>query len=204
MSKLIFPDRGGVLVDDRAEVVRIVQHSTRRGLYVIAVVKYPTLNRPYDYHYLDPSGGVTGGNSGNSYDAEDALGRALHSIRELEARARRARRSPTQKEVDKLKKKIDFFLKNAYPNDLKAARDRARAEKFAQDSGWEVEWEYDQEEYQMGDAETEPPSEVLVAILRDADRNVIGSLGGIGDPSREYRRVVEAELASEAMHEMTR
>jgi len=43
------------------------------------------------------------------------------------------------------------------------------------------------------------PSEVLVAILKDASGNVIGSLSGIGDPDNNYRRVVEAELALEAL-----
>ena len=212
MSKLIFPDHGGVLVDDRARVVDTLEYNTRNGLgvhlpgpaYTIKVVEYPSGHKPFGYHYLGPDGGVTGSNSGNSYEAEEALQKAVKSIREGEKRARAARRSPSQEKTDQLRKKIDFFLKHAYPNTprnvgLKAARNLAEAEKFAEDAGWKVSWNYDQEPYDMGDAETEPPSEVLTAALLDADDNVLGSLGGIGDPDNNYKRVVEAELALEAM-----
>lgn len=75
----------------------------------------------------------------------------------------------------------------------------AKAEAEAARRGWRVKWEHDQEEYQMGDAETEHPSEVLTAVLYDAEGNVLGSLSGIGDPSRDYSRVVEADLALEAL-----
>jgi hypothetical protein len=203
MSKLIFPKHGGVLVDDRTYVVSVVQYKTTLGTYVVKIVKYPATNQPYGYHYLSPENEVTGGNSGNSYDAEDALERAVHSITELERRARLARRSPSQKEIHKLKARIDFFYKHNGP-DLRAARDLARAEKFAAESGWEVDWQYDPEPYQMGDAEETPPSEVMVAALRDSDNNVLASLGGIGDPDANYRRVVDAELALEAMWAMSK
>ena len=43
------------------------------------------------------------------------------------------------------------------------------------------------------------PDEVLIAVLKDADGHVLESGGGIGDPSPSYRRLVEAELALEAM-----
>ena len=43
------------------------------------------------------------------------------------------------------------------------------------------------------------PDEVLIAVLKDADGHVLESLGGIGDPSPSYQRLVEAELALEAM-----
>lgn len=38
----------------------------------------------------------------------------------------------------------------------------------------------------------------MCCIARDAAGHVIGSLGSICEPSREYRRVVEAEVAMEA------
>ena len=75
----------------------------------------------------------------------------------------------------------------------------AKAEQEAEARDWTVEWSYDDLPYDMGDAETEMPSEVLVAVLKDASGNVLGSLGGIGDPDSNYRRVVEAELALEAL-----
>lgn len=80
----------------------------------------------------------------------------------------------------------------------------ARAEAEAATRGWSVEWEGDPEPYQMGDAEGEAPSEVYGAVLRDEHGTVIASLWGIGDPTRAYRRVVEAELASEALAEETK
>lgn len=75
----------------------------------------------------------------------------------------------------------------------------AVAERYASDHGWRVKWEHSPEPYEMGDAETEMPSEILDAVLFDDKGEVLGSLGSIGDPSREYGRIVEAELALEAM-----
>ena len=39
----------------------------------------------------------------------------------------------------------------------------------------------------------------LRPVLKDADGHLLESLGGIGDPSPSYRRLIEAELALEAM-----
>lgn len=85
-----------------------------------------------------------------------------------------------------------------------------RAERYAADHGWTVVWEDDPDAdwSWMSEREQQQPHEVYVAILYDrdpADRTsrlrprVLASLGGIFDPSPEYRRVVEAELALEAM-----
>jgi hypothetical protein len=209
MSKLIFPERGGVLVSDATKIFRTFQHTTRLGTYTIVVVEYPSGHKPFGYHYLDPEGGVTGSNSGNSYDAEEALQKALKNIRETEKQARVARRSPAQKDNDKLKKKIAFFYKHGgysrspgqseEESRKESAESLARAEAFGEAAGWKVSWMPDEDEYQLGDDETEPPSEVLNATLLDANDNVIGSLGGIGDPDNNYKRVVEAELALNAM-----
>src|SRR5277367_5306292 len=81
----------------------------------------------------------------------------------------------------------------------RGAQALAHAEAEAKRRGWRVEWEHSQEEYQMGDAETEHPNEVLDAVLKDEDGHVLASLGSIGDPSRSYGRVIEAELALEAL-----
>ena len=42
--------------------------------------------------------------------------------------------------------------------------------------------------------------EVLGCVLRDADGNVLASLWGVSDPDSAYQRVVEAEIAAEAIH----
>jgi len=78
----------------------------------------------------------------------------------------------------------------------------ARAERYASEHGWKLEWQLDPEPYELGDAETRMPTEVLGCVLRDDDGNVLGSLWGIGDPSPEYAHVVQAELASEALFDI--
>lgn len=103
----------------------------------------------------------------------------------------------------KLKKAFEFFLEHSgyvHGRREQGALDLARAEAIAEALGWEVEWEPDEEEYQT-DLEGDQPDEVLSAILYDDDGVVIGSLGGIGDPDKNYVRLVEAELASEALYE---
>ncbi len=84
------------------------------------------------------------------------------------------------------------------------AKRLARAEAIASSRGWQYEWEEDPEEWQ-GDV-GERPSEVLTAVLRDEDGNVLASLGGVGlsgnfAEDRRYRRTVEAELALQAASE---
>jgi len=71
---------------------------------------------------------------------------------------------------------------------------------LAESLGWTVDWEEDPEEYQSG-GEWDQPKEVYVALLRDEEGNVLTSLGGIGDPDRNFARVTEAELALEAASE---
>lgn len=106
---------------------------------------------------------------------------------------------------------VDFFRKHAgyavSAGESKArARTRgaqalARAEAEATARGWRVDWEEDPEEWQ-GDSER--PFEVLSAVLRDAEGRVLASLGSIGMTGNrrtdaDYGRVVEAELAAEAL-----
>jgi hypothetical protein len=209
MSKLIFPEHGGVLVRDDTKVVRTIDFKTLQGTYVIKVVGYSNYHRPYGYHYLAPDGSVSGSNSGNSYDPDEALERAVNSIKEDEKRAIAALRPASAKKNERFKRAVAFFKKHGgystRPGETKkkaiqnSAERLARAEQYGTDMGWTVTWDYDQEEYQLEDAEEAPPSEVLVAVLRNSDGSVIGSLGGIGDPDDNYKRVVEAELALEAM-----
>jgi hypothetical protein len=111
---------------------------------------------------------------------------------------------------------IKFFAKHAglsydpktqTPAQGKArnARRLARAERTAANMGFTFEWEYDPDGCigcECGSEDcacsTGVSHEVLSCIVRNADGLVIGSLGGICDPTPEYRRVVEAELALES------
>ena len=86
----------------------------------------------------------------------------------------------------------------------RGARALAEAEALAAALGWNVEWEDDPYFDKWWDNDEDAPSEVLSAILYDKDRNVLASLGGIGmsgnrKTDQDYGRVVEAELADEAL-----
>lgn len=81
----------------------------------------------------------------------------------------------------------------------------ARAEREAERRGWLVEWEWDDDADwswldQPGlEREKARDHEVYVATLKDRQGRALASLGGIFDPDDKYRRVVEAELAYEAL-----
>lgn len=78
----------------------------------------------------------------------------------------------------------------------------ARAEVEAEARGFETEWVWDEEEYQLGDDET-PPDEVLGCIVT-APNGEEDSLWGVCDPTHDYCRVVAAELAAEVLGEIKR
>ena len=84
----------------------------------------------------------------------------------------------------------------------------ARAEQWAEDRGIEFLWEGDYEDYEnsLGDhkywcrdsARGIPHTHEVYCCQAWLDDSIEASLGAIIEPSREYARVVEAELASEA------
>jgi len=86
----------------------------------------------------------------------------------------------------------------------------ARAEKIAEDRGWEAEWEPEQEAWEdfLGDYDKiEDIDSVEFCMLKDDQGRVLASLGGItfskkssSAEDRNYRRYTEAELALEAAH----
>jgi hypothetical protein len=203
MSKLIFPKHGGVLVNNDAKVVRTVTIREKGHSYVVKIVRYHpgtttryvNAGRPYGYHYLDEDGAVTGSNSGNSHTIAECLEKAARSIRENLTAQRAAARTPSQKKRDRYRANVDFFRKHG---SARNAEDLARAEQVASENDWTFTWDFDPEPYELGDDE-QHPNEVLTVILKDNQGNVLASLGGIADPSREYRRVVEADLAAEAL-----
>ncbi len=91
---------------------------------------------------------------------------------------------------------------------LRCAVELAKAEEYASNLGWEFEWEWDSDPdlSWMSDEEREQNHEVLCCRIPDPDntRYSLASLCGITDPDSDYRRVIEAELASEAIADLDR
>lgn len=112
---------------------------------------------------------------------------------------------------------FDFFFANAgFSYDPKTetqakgkarcAREMAKDEAKASALGFTFEWEYDQEgcsgcacDNPECACSNQTEHETLYCLCRDASGTVVASLSGICEPTREYRRVVEAELAGEAL-----
>ena len=90
---------------------------------------------------------------------------------------------------------MSFFRRHAYS--IKhhkvvgrpSATALAEAEAEATARGWRVEWEGD----------PDGSVEALGAVLRDESGRMLASLWGIVRSSRNYRRVIEARLALEAL-----
>lgn len=79
----------------------------------------------------------------------------------------------------------------------RGARKLAAAERYAFENEWTHEWRIDESGC---NCDTDTPCEkTSVCVLYDTNANIIASLSGICDPTAEYRRVIEAELAMEAM-----
>ena len=95
-----------------------------------------------------------------------------------------------------------FFLQHAGyatpPGRAACALALAKAEIAGEEAGFEVDWQDDPEPYELGDAETEQPRDVLGCIVTAPSGETV-SLWGIGDPDRTYMRVVRAELTSELL-----
>ena len=201
MGKLIFPDHGGMYIDDDDRIVKTVKHRDRDGTYTIKIISHPSAfprERQYQWHYLSPWGG-TGSTSGYRDSIKGSVESAIASIKDTIRRERKekaeARKSPGQKARDRVKQSTRFFREQGAG---KNSEKLALAEREARERDWKFVWIHDEDEYQLGEDE-QMPDEVLTVILKDADDNVLSSVGGIGDPSASYRRLMEAELALEAI-----
>lgn len=85
--------------------------------------------------------------------------------------------------------------------DALSAWQLAKARCIAELAEWEFGWPWDDcpDLSWMSDEERQKEHEVLGCVLRDSSGNVRDSLWGIVDPDDEYARLVEAELALEAL-----
>ncbi len=82
----------------------------------------------------------------------------------------------------------------------------AEAEAYAQEHDWTFDWEWDSDADLsfMTDEEREKEHECLMCTCVDTEHETLASLCGIVDADANYRRVVEAELASEALADIRR
>lgn len=115
--------------------------------------------------------------------------------------------------ITDLRRRFNFFLDNAggwVGHNAESAIALARAERYAEQQGWTFVWEYDDvQEYEF---RTEQAEQYYGCILKDEYGVTLGSLWGIDtDPCPHgggivegYGRVVQAELASEALHDIER
>lgn len=122
--------------------------------------------------------------------------------------------------MTQLETAIKFFYENAgysrAPSqsiaDAKreSATDLANAEAYAKSHGWAYAWEYEQEPCggcECGNSEcncfTGAHHESFYVMLTDGNgreaHHVLASLGSVCEPTSEYQRVINAELALEAM-----
>jgi hypothetical protein len=134
-------------------------------------------------------------------------------------KATKAGRSKEAKARKQLTPDQFFFYQNAgYSYDKttetaeqgrqRCAKGLAEAETIGQRLDYVFEWEFDQDPdlSWMSDEEREQEHEVLCCRIVDPERPKysLASLCGITDPDYNYRRVVEAELAAEAIADLDR
>lgn len=112
--------------------------------------------------------------------------------------------------IQELVPAIQFFQEWAGwctpPGKMACARSLAQAEADADLLGFTFEWVIDEDGCigcDCGDKRCKCSSgaehETLACVCRDNKGAVLASLCGICEPSREYKRVVQAELAVEAL-----
>jgi hypothetical protein len=112
------------------------------------------------------------------------------------------------------KKATQFFYENAgysYKTGVetpeqgkkRCARSLARAERYAREHDFSFEWQYDDAgcsgcscESDSCKCSTGESHETLGCIARDSEGKIFASFWGICEPSQDYRREIEAELAT--------
>lgn len=130
-------------------------------------------------------------------DAEIRKLERLVSQGDPEAREKLAQVLSRQIQDPKLVKPFIFYFIEGHADGESALR-LAKASEIAKLEGWEVFWEHDQEcAVIYKDEEFE---ECLMAILRNENGEILEILGGILDPSPDYAKVIEAELALQSLY----
>jgi hypothetical protein len=132
----------------------------------------------------------------------------IAELRKLERKQPRSRAELTKDEqffYDNAGYSYDPKKETAEQGKVRCARSMASDERVARDMGVEFEWEYDAGGCSGCDCNspdcacsTGKPHETLVAFAR-YNGEVVASCGGICGATSNYRRVMEAELAGEAL-----
>lgn len=106
-----------------------------------------------------------------------------------------------------------FFFRNSHstkpgPRKIEGAIEDAVSEAEARRRGWRFHWDHDPSgclgcecDSPTCKCSTGEEHETLDCLLRDAEGEVVGSIGGVCGLTRDYRRILEAQIASEALHE---
>lgn len=104
-----------------------------------------------------------------------------------------------------LQKRFKFFFKHSGwatpPGKAACALSSAKAEIAAEERNWTYDWSHDEDPDRSWeeDAGYQGPGEYFICQLLDGEGDTLEVLGGIVDPDDNYRRVIAAELAGEAL-----
>jgi hypothetical protein len=158
--------------------------------------------------YPDTAGNMTTTKKFSSIAEAVAYGKKAikEEVEKHEREEREAKKSPKQKDTEKLGKKLQFFRDQGAT--VPQAKKLLRAEEIAEERGWTSKWEQEPGDWTdfLGDQDNiEDIESVEDVVLRDENGEVLESLGGIAfakksstRANQDYGRMIEAELALEA------
>ena len=90
----------------------------------------------------------------------------------------------------------EFFIKQGY--DQEAAAGLVKAEEASRESGFSYTWETDKHQ-DVWKKVYGTDEEIFSCTLRNSDGEVLGTATAIVEPNDEMKRLVQAELAEEAL-----
>jgi hypothetical protein len=99
---------------------------------------------------------------------------------------------------------FQFFYKHAKTQTKRqgraaCARHLAAAERYFYEKGWRIEWHHELDAGVVNHTAEDGVETCEFALLLDADSNILASRGCIDNADSDYKRLIRAELALEAM-----
>jgi hypothetical protein len=161
-----------------------------------------------EIQYPDPEQYSTSSKTLDSVPEAVAHGKKMiaEAVTDVEKAEREARKTPKQKDLEKLGKKLAFFREQGA--DVAQSKKLLKAEEIAEERGWKTEWNQEQGDWSdyLGEGDSlDDIDSVEYVVLKDEEGSVLESLGGITFAKRsstranqDYGRLLEAELAVEA------